>query len=153
MRKTGKDKKIVARNKKASYEYTLLDHYEAGLVLTGTEIKSVVNGQVSLVDAYVSIRGNNASVIGMNIAKYENGTCWNHEEKRERALLLHKSEMRKLEQEVKQNGFTLIPVSIYIAENGKAKLDVALAKGKHAYDKRESIKKRDVERDIRRNFK
>ena len=153
MGKTSKDKKIVARNKKASYEYTLLDHYEAGIVLTGTEIKSVVNGQVSLTDAYVTVNGSSATIIGMNIAKYENGTCWNHEEKRERSLLLHKAEIRKLSQEQKQSGLTIIPVSVYIAENGKAKLDIALARGKHSYDKRESIKKREVERDIRRRLK
>lgn len=144
--------KTVARNKKAGFEYTLLDRYEAGIVLTGTEIKSVVKGQVSLVDAYVSIKNGHASVINMNIAKYENGSCWNHEEKRDRDLLLNKSEIRKLEQQLKENGLTIVPVSMYIAESGKAKLEIALARGKHSYDKRETIKKRDIERDMQRNY-
>lgn len=148
-----KEKKIIANNKKANYEYILLERFEAGIVLTGTEIKSVVNGQVSLADSYVSVKGNTATVINMHIARYENGTCWNHEEKRERTLLLHKTELRKLEQKLKESGMTIIPVSVYIAENGKAKMEIALAKGKHNYDKREAIKKRDVEREIRRKIK
>lgn len=141
--------KIVARNKKANYEYFLLDKYEAGIVLTGTEIKSVVDGKVSLTDSYVKIDGTNATILGMHIARYENGNIWNHEEKRPRNLLLHKKEMLKISQKLKDSGITLIPVCLYIANNGKAKLEIAIAKGKHNYDKRESIKKRDIERNVR----
>ncbi len=141
--------KIVARNKKANYEYFLLDKYEAGIVLTGTEIKSVVDGKVSLTDSYVTIDGTNATILGMHIARYENGNIWNHEEKRPRNLLLHKKEILKISQKLKDSGITLIPVCLYIANNGKAKLEIAIAKGKHNYDKRESIKKRDIERNVR----
>jgi len=138
--------KVVERNKKALYEYSILEKYEAGIVLTGTEIKSVAAGKVSLSDSYITVEGKNASIMNMNIAPYEYGTCWNHKEKRPRSLLMHKWEMRKLEQEVKEKGLTIIPLSLYINERGKAKLEIALARGKHNYDKRENIKQRDVER-------
>lgn len=142
--------KTVAKNRKSYYDYHILERFDAGIVLTGTEIKSVAAGKIDLTDSYISINGYDAEVLGMSIARYANGTCWNHEEKRARKLLLHKDEMRRLGQKAKEQGLTIVPLSVYIHDNGKAKLEIALAKGKHNYDKREAIKKRDIDRALRR---
>lgn len=142
--------KTVANNKKATYEYFILDTFEAGIVLHGTEIKSVNNGKVNIDDAYITVDGTSTTIIGMNISPFENGNIFNHEAKRNRQLLLHKKEMLKISQKLKEDNLTVIPLSVFLNDNGKAKIKIALAKGKKKYDKRESIKKRDIDRKIQR---
>lgn len=137
--------KIVAQNKKASFNYFLSDFLEAGLVLTGTEIKSIRNHNVSLSDSYVMIKNGEAYLFNTNIAEYANGNIFNHDPLRTRKLLLNKREIRKFEQRTIKDGFTIVPTKLYL-KNGKAKIEIALAKGKKLYDKREAIKERDDKR-------
>lgn len=137
--------KIVAQNKKASFNYFLSDFLEAGLVLTGTEIKSIRNHNVSLNDSYVMIKNGEAYLFNANIAEYANGNIFNHDPLRTRKLLLNKREIRKFEQRTIKDGFTIVPTKLYL-KNGKAKIEIALAKGKKLYDKREAIKERDDKR-------
>lgn len=144
--------KMIAKNRNASYEYELLDRYEAGLELKGTEIKSVRKGKVQLKDSYISIRNGQAVIKGMHISPYEFGNRFNHDEVRDRRLLLHKKEILKLDQAVRIKGFTLVPVSIYLS-HGLCKLEIAVARGKDLHDKRETSKKRDAEREIRKAMK
>lgn len=144
--------KLIAKNRNASYEYELLDRYEAGLELKGTEIKSVRKGKVQLKDSYISIRNGQAVIKGMHISPYEFGNRFNHDEVRDRRLLLHKKEILKLDQAVRLKGFTLVPVSIYLS-HGLCKLEIAVARGKNLHDKRETSKKRDAEREIRKAMK
>lgn len=144
--------KIVATNRKASFEYFLLEHFEAGLELRGTEIKSVRAGQVSLGEAYVEVDGQQAWLVESHIAPYERGNRFNHDPKRRRRLLLHKKEIRELWDAVRQKGVTIIPTKLYLKE-GRAKLEIALAKGKKLHDKRDSIAKRDAERDAAREMR
>ncbi len=141
--------KFVARNKKAFHEYEIIEKFEVGIVLQGTEIKSVRESKVAFKDAFVEIKNGEAWLIGFNIAQYTFGNIWNHEEERKRKLLMHKTEILKLHQKIKERGLTLIPLDIYI-KYGRAKVTVALAKGKALYDKRDSIKKKDQEREMRR---
>jgi SsrA-binding protein len=138
-------------NKKAKFEYAFLEEYTAGMVLTGTEIKSIRQGKVSMADAYCIFNGSELYVKNLNIAKYDMGTHYNHEPMRDRKLLLTKRELKKLNLKLNDKGLTIIPSRLYIADSGLAKLDIALAKGKKLYDKRESIKERDVSRDLDRN--
>lgn len=145
-------RKVIADNRSARHEYELLDRYEAGLELKGTEIKSIRKGKVQLKDSYISIRDGQAVIKGMHIAPYEFGNRFNHEEVRDRRLLLHKKEILKLDQAVRLKGFTLVPVSIYLV-HGLCKLEIAVARGKNLHDKRESAKKRDAEREIRKAMK
>ncbi len=140
-------------NKRASFEYNLIDKYEAGIVLTGSEIKSIRQGKVNISDAYCYFKDGELYVKNMHISPYEHGGFANHNPLRDRKLLLHKHELRKLYRSVKEDGFTIVPVKIYINKKGLAKLEIALAKGKKMYDKRESIKKRDIERELGRKFK
>lgn len=144
--------KMIAVNRKARHEYELLDRYEAGIELKGTEIKSIRQGKVQLKDAYISIRDGQAVVKGMHISPYEFGNRFNHDEVRDRRLLLHKREILKLDQAVRLKGLTLIPLNIYIT-HGLCKMEIAVARGKNLHDKRESAKKRDVEREIRKLVK
>jgi SsrA-binding protein len=145
------DIKVVANNRKAGFEYFLLDHFEAGLSLQGSEIKSVRAGQMSIAEAYVDIEnGREAWLIESNIAPYEQANRFNHDPKRRRRLLLHKKEIRKLWAEVRQKGVTIVPLKVYL-KNGRAKLEIALAKGKKLHDKRDSIAKRDQERESARD--
>ena len=144
--------KMIAKNRNASYEYELLDRYEAGLELKGTEIKSVRKGKFQLKDSYISIRNGQAVIKGMHISPYEFGNRFNHDEVRDRRLLLHKKEILKLDQAVRIKGFTLVPVSIYLS-HGLCKLEIAVARGKNLHDKRETSKKRDAEREIRKAMK
>ena len=137
------------KNKKAYFNYFIEDEIEAGIVLVGTEIKSVRKGSIDISDAYIRIKNNEAYIINMFIDKYDSGSIFNHEPSRERKLLLHKKEIKKLFEKVKKDGLTIIPLKLYI-KNGKAKLLIGLARGKKLYDKRESIKKRDLERIDRR---
>lgn len=144
--------KVIAVNRSARHDYELLDRYEAGLELKGTEIKSVRKGKVQLKDAYISIKDGQATIKGMHISPYEFGNRFNHDEVRDRRLLLHKREILKLDQAVRLKGYTLVPVSIYLS-HGLCKLEIALARGKNLHDKRETSKKRDAEREIRKAMK
>lgn len=139
--------KNVAVNRKARHEYELLDRYEAGLELKGTEIKSVRKGKVQLKDAWITIKDGQALIKGMHISPYEFGNRFNHDETRDRRLLLHKKEILKLDQAVRLKGMTLVPVRMYIT-HGLCKLEIALARGKNLHDKRESSKERDAKREI-----
>ncbi len=136
------------KNKKAYFNYFIIRELEAGIVLLGTEIKSIKKGSCNITDSYIRIKNNEAYIINMYIEKYNEGSIFNHEETRERKLLLHKKEIKKLLEEVKIEGYSLIPLRVYIKE-GKAKVLIGLAKGKKLYDKRETIKKRDLEREGR----
>ena len=144
--------KIIANNKKASYEYFLSDFLECGIVLQGTEIKSLrVNG-ASLSDSYVIIRNGEMFILGMNIAQYDKGNIFNHEPTRTRKLLLHKEEIEKYNRKVQEKGFTIMASKIYF-RNGKAKVEIALAKGKKLYDKREVGKNKSINREIDSHLK
>ena len=145
------DIKVVATNRKASHEYFLLEHFEAGLVLQGTEIKSIRAGQISLAEAYVRVDGREAWLMDAHIAPYDHAGRFNHEPRRPRKLLLHRSEVRQLWENVRQKGVTIVPLRVYIKE-GRAKVEIAIAKGKKLYDKRQAIAKRDSEREMERNL-
>jgi SsrA-binding protein len=138
--------KTVATNRKARFEYQLLETFEAGLVLKGTEIKSVRRGQISLQEAYVRTDGRQAWLVGAHIAPYEHASAFQHDPDREKKLLLNKREIRELFDAVRIKGLTIIPVRVYL-KGGRAKVEIAIAKGKKKYDKRETIKKRDIERE------
>lgn len=144
--------KVIALNRKASHDYFLEDRYEAGLVLVGTEIKSVRLGKVQFKDSYISFLNNEAFIKEMHIAQYDYGNQFNHDETRIRKLLLNKSELRKLQNKVKLKGYTIVPTKLYL-KNGRAKMEIALAKGKALYDKREVSKQRDIQRQLNRVMK
>ena len=144
---------INIRNKRASFDYEFLEEYNAGIILTGTEIKSIRAGKASLVDSYCYFDKGELWVKGIHIAEYRLGTYYNHEEKRERKLLLTRKELRKLERNVKETGLTIIPVKMFITDKGWAKLRIALAKGKKEYDKRETLKQKDAKREMDRYMK
>lgn len=139
--------KIIASNKKAHFNYFLSDFIEAGIELKGTEIKSLRVSGATINDSYVVIRNNEAEIINMYIKPYDHGNLFNHDPLRSRKLLLHKHQIRWLAQKIKTEGFTVVPTKIYFSK-GKAKVEIALAKGKHNYDKRETIKKRDLQREL-----
>ncbi len=143
------DIKVVSTNKKARFEYFIQETFEAGLVLKGTEIKSVRNGQISLQEAYVRTNGEEIWLVGAHIAPYENASAYQHDPKRDRKLLMHKKQIRKIFDEVRIKGMTIVPIKVYLKE-GKAKIEIGLAKGKKQYDKRDAIKERDVERETSR---
>jgi len=144
--------KVVSRNRKAGFEFFLLERFEAGISLQGTEIKSIRNGQMSLQESYVQIDGNNAFLINAHIAPYDPASRNNHDPIRPRRLLLHKKQIRNLWNEVRLKGVTVVPIRVYL-KDGRAKLEIALAKGKKNYDKRDSIAQRDMQREARREFK
>jgi len=147
------DIKIVATNRKASFEYFLLEKFEAGLALQGSEIKSIRAGQISIQEAYVDIQdGKQAWLLEAHIAPYEQANRFNHEPRRKRRLLLHKKQIRELWNNVRIKGMTLIPTRVYL-KNGRAKIEIALAKGKKAYDKRAAIAKRDEARNAEREMR
>ena len=139
---------IEVKNRKAYFDYFILKEIECGIVLSGTEIKSIRKGSVNLRDTYARIKNNEVYVINMFISKYNEGNQFNHDERRQRKLLLHKKEILKLSQEIKEQGLTLVPLKLYF-KNNHAKLLIGLCKGKKLYDKRETIKKRDLERNER----
>ena len=141
---------VNIRNRRASYEYELLDKYICGMVLKGTEIKSIREGKVNLQDGYCYFNRGEVFVKGITINAYAQGTHYNHEAARERKLLLKKSELRKLEASVEKKGLTLIPVRMFINDRGYAKLEIALGKGKKLHDKREGIKEKDIKRELSR---
>lgn len=144
--------KVISLNRKASHEYFLYDRFEAGIVLTGTEIKSVRQGKVQFKDSYISFVDKEAYIKEMHIAVYDHGNQFNHDETRIRKLLLNKAEIKKLSQKVKVNGYTVVPVKMYL-KNGFAKMEIALAKGKDLYDKRHTEKERDVKRELEKALK
>ena len=147
------DKRKVSINikkKRATFDYVITDTYTAGIVLTGTEIKSIRLGKASLVDTYCVFTGDELWVKNMYVAEYFYGSYNNHTARRDRKLLLERKELRKLKQSVKNPGFTIVPTRLFINERGLAKLVIALARGKHEYDKRESIKERDDKREMDR---
>ncbi|MCI7241823.1 MAG: SsrA-binding protein SmpB [Bacilli bacterium] len=139
-------------NRKANYDYLITDTFEAGLVLTGTEIKSVRNGKVNIKDSYAIIKNDEMYLLNTHISIYEEGNIFNHDETRTRKLLMHKKEILKLRDKVNMEGYTLIPLKIYFVKS-KAKVLIGLAKGKKNYDKRETIKERDTLREMQRNYK
>lgn len=144
MRKGGV--KIVTQNRRAYHDYEVLEKYEAGIVLTGTEIKSIRLNKISINEAYCHIRDNKVIIVNMNIAKYDKGNIFNHEETRNRDLLLHSSEVRKLLMKVKTDGLTIIPLQVYL-KGGLCKVEIALARGKKLYDKRKDMKEEELERE------
>jgi SsrA-binding protein len=139
-------------NRKARYDYEIEEEYEVGIVLKGTEIKSIREGKANIKDSYAIIRNNELFLLNTHISAYEKGNIFNHEEDRTRKLLMHKKEIMKLSNKITLEGYTLIPLKIYF-KNSKAKVLLGLCKGKKNYDKRETIKKRDTEREMRTNFK
>lgn len=146
---------INIKNKRATFDYIITDTYTAGIVLTGTEIKSIRLSKVSLVDSYCIFIGDELWVKNMHVAEYFYGSYNNHSARRDRKLLLERKELRKLQQAVKNPGFTIVPTRLFINEKGLAKLVIGLARGKHEYDKRETLKERDDKREIdriKRNF-
>jgi SsrA-binding protein len=145
--------KVVATNRKAGFEYFLLEKYEAGIALQGSEIKSVRAGQISIQESYVDIEnGEEAWLVEANIAPYTQANRFNHDPRRRRRLLLHKKEIRELWNGVRMKGMTIVPTRVYL-KNGRAKVEIALAKGKKAYDKRAAIAKRDQERSAEREIR
>ena len=145
------DIKIVSKNRKAHLDFFLIERIEAGIILQGSEIKSIREGQMSLAESYVRIDGNEAWLVDSHIAPYHQSSHYNHEPRRPRKLLLHKSEIQRLWDEVRRKGITIIPTMVYI-KNGRAKVEIAIAKGKKQYDKRAAIAKRDAQREIERNY-
>ncbi len=145
-----KQYKVEVINRRAQHEYTFIDTYEAGIVLQGTEIKSIRQGKVELRDAYCVFKKGELYLRSMFIAEYKYGNQFNHDERRVRKLLLKRSELRKLEKKVKERGFTIVPYRLFLNERGYAKIEIALAQGKKTYDKRQSIKEKDVKRDMAR---
>jgi SsrA-binding protein len=144
--------KVVASNRRARHEYFILETFEAGIALQGSEIKSIRAGQISLAEAYIRIDGREAWLEDAHIAPYEQASHYNHEPRRPRKLLLHSSEIRKLWDTVRQKGVTVIPLSLYL-KDGRVKVEIAVAKGKKLYDKRAEIAKRDSEREIERQMR
>lgn len=144
--------KVIAQNKKAYHDYFIEETYEAGIVLQGTEIKSIRAGRVNLKDAYAQIKNGEVFLFGMHISPYEQGNRFNHDPTRTRKLLLHRREINKLIGETKEAGYSLIPLKLYL-KNGYAKILLGLAKGKKKYDKREDLKKKEAKREIERAFR
>lgn len=143
--------KISIKNRKARFEFEILDELTAGIVLTGTEIKSIRNSKASIAEAYCLFSGKDFIIRNMNIEEYSHSSHYNHEPKRDRRLLLNKTELNKLEGKLKDKGLTVVPLHLYISETGYAKIDIALAKGKKLFDKRESLKDKDIKRNLKRN--
>ena len=145
--------KINIENRRARFDYQFIEHFIAGIVLQGTEIKSIREGKAGLSDSYCYFKGGELYVRNMHIAEYSEASFKNHEPLRERKLLLSRTELRKLENKLKDQGLTIVPVKLFISDKGFAKLDIALAKGKKEFDKRQDIKKKDIEREIGRKIK
>ena len=146
------DRTLVAKNKKAFHSFHIIDRYEAGLVLTGSEVKSIREGKMNLKEAYVLIRDREALLIGSHISSYSSTGYKGHDPKANRKLLLNKREIIKLKQSISQKGLTAVPLEVYFNEKGWAKIIVATAKGKRLYDKKEALKERDIRRDMDREL-
>lgn len=149
---TAGDVKQVASNRKAQHDYFLEDRFEAGIALTGTEIKSVRASRVNLRDGFVMLRNGEAWLVNVHISPYDFGNRENHEPRRERRLLLHRQEIRKLQGKVNERGWTIVPISMYL-KAGRAKVEIALVRGKRLYDKKDSVAERDADRELRRELK
>lgn len=145
--------KIIATNKKAYHDYEILETMEAGIALTGSEVKSLREGRISLKDSYADFNGEELYLVDCHISPYLAANVFNHEPERPRKLLLHRRELKRLAGKVKEKGLTLIPTKVYFNDRGLVKVELALARGKKTYEKRETIKKRDVEREIRSEMK
>jgi len=143
---------VELSNRKAYYEYHIEAKYIAGLVLTGTEVKSLREGKASFMDSYCGFNDGELYVRSLHIAEYTHGSVYNHEPVRERKLLMQKRELRKLEGKIKDKGYTIVPLRIFFSEKGLAKMEIGLGKGKKVFDKRESIKSRETDRDIKRKY-
>jgi SsrA-binding protein len=152
---TGKNTGTMAelKNRSAYFEFAIEDKFIAGLVLTGTEIKSIRESRVSFNDSFCYFSKGELFVKSLHIAEYSHGTYANHDPLRERKLLLQRKELKKLEKKIQERGYTIVPLRIFITEKGLAKMEIGLGKGKKLHDKRDSIKQREVERELRRNFK
>lgn len=146
------DKKLIANNKKAYHDYFIEEKYEAGLVLHGTEVKSLRMGKCSIKEAFIRIENGEVYIYGMHISPYEKGNIFNKDPLRPKKVLMHKSEIYKLSGKIKEKGYTLVPCEVYFT-SGKAKLEIGLARGKKLYDKREAIAKADTKREAAREFK
>ncbi len=144
---------VVARNKKARHNYEILEEYEAGIVLKGSEVKSVRSGKVSIVEAFARVEGGELWLENMYIAPYDNSSVFGHEPRRKRKLLMHKKEIRRLAGKLAQRGLTLIPLEVYLNDRGLVKIKLGLARGKKKYDKREAIKERDLKRKLAAELK
>lgn len=145
--------KIVSQNRKARHDYFIEDSFETGIVLKGTEVKSIRQGKASIKEAYAELKNGEVHVVGMHISPYEQGNIFNVDPLRKRKLLLHKKEILKLERRLKQESITLVPLSLYINDRGLVKVNLAVAKGKKKYDKRDAIQKRDSDMRIKRELK
>lgn len=143
---------IEIKNKKALFDYTIEDTYEAGIVLTGTEIKSIRDGKANLKDSYAIIKNGEVFLLNMHISHYDKGNIFNHEETRTRKLLLNKREILKIRDKIEIKGYSLVPIKLYFSKN-RAKILLGVGKGKKIFDKRESIKEKDIEREIKKNLK
>lgn len=144
------ENQVNIKNKKAFFEYEILEKFIAGIILQGTEIKSIRNGKVSINESYCYVSGNKLILKNTHISEYSMGSHFNHEPKRDRILLLNKREIKKIENKLKDVGLTIIPLRLFISERGFAKIEIGIAKGKKLHDKRESIKTKDVQRDLER---
>jgi SsrA-binding protein len=153
MTKALSDKKIIAQNKRARFEYIIEDVYEAGIVLVGSEVKSIRQGKINIEDSHAAITKDELILYNCNISEYNYSTIFNHTPKRPRKLLLHKIELKKLLNKTKIKGYTIVPLSIYFNKSNKVKVEIALAKGKQEHDKRHSIKERDWQREKSREMK
>jgi SsrA-binding protein len=145
--------RVVATNKKAYFNYELLENYEAGVSLVGSEVKSLRQGRVSLKDSYAEVRGGEVFLLNFHISPYEAANRFNHDPEREKKLLLHRQEIKRLSGKIKEKGLTLVPTKVLFNDKGKVKIEIALAKGKRAYQKKEAIKERDRERELRAELK
>ena len=146
-------KKLINTNKKATFEYFIIETFEAGIQLVGTEVKAIRDKTCQIAESYIQVKGNEMYILNMNIPEYTYGNLFNHEPTRTRKLLMHKKEILKMSLRVKKEGMTIIPLKIYFNDANKVKLEIALAKGKHTQDKRASIKEKDIKRDILKNHK
>jgi SsrA-binding protein len=142
---------IVSKNKKAQFQYEIIETFEVGIILTGSEIKSIRQGKINFVDSYCVFIGNELHIRGLHIAEYTHGGYANHEPVHDRKLLLNRTELNRIQKKVKEKGFTIIPIICFLTEKGWAKLEIGIARGKKLYDKRESIKSKDNKRDLDRS--
>ncbi len=145
--------KTVATNKTAYHNYQILETFEAGIALLGSEVKAIREGRISLKESYAEVKGGDVVLVKCHISPYEAANIFNHEPLRERRLLLHKREIRKLSQKIKERGFTLVPTKVLFNDRGKVKVEIALVRGKREYEKRDVLKKRDTDREIRAEIK
>ncbi len=144
--------KTVAQNKKAFHDYEILDRFEAGLALVGSEVKSIRAGRVSLKDSYVEIQAGEAFLVRCHVSPYEQAGPFGHEPERRRKLLLHGREIHRLDQKVRERGFSIVPLQVYFNDKGRIKVEIALARGKRAYEKKQKLKERDIRREVDRDL-